>query len=390
MADVEKIHSLVNDIVTQATGGQLSVLDSTNALSVANTALTTYGYDKMVGAISDMVDKTIIAERPYKGSFAGLRTDSAQFGIVTRKLQFIDLEAEASEVYNSTDGTASDMYARRNAKPLQTIFTGKTEYQSHVTTYDYQLDTAFSSAAELQAYLRGVLTNVSSRHAQEEEGLARTSLLNFMAGKGTIGNGVFPLVTNYNTEMGYSTAKTWADIVSSTDEYNKFIRWAYAYMARISDLMAERHSMYHQNITGKTINKFTPKESQMAFILSEWSHNIDARVKTDAFNKEYLGDLGNVHKVTYWQSPTDTSHISIKPTYLDTDGTVKVGSTYTFSGAAVVGCIIDKDAVGYTQYHNSCETTPHNARGKYTNTWWTREYRYWNDFLENGVVFTLA
>ena len=395
MPTIDKAHALVNTLLKNASGEQNVSYDPSTAISVATTSLG-ITKDAMFNAITDMVNKTIIKENPYKGKLSILRADSEKFGYITRKVQYSDLDFEESSVYDSAG--SCDQYERRNPNPIQTNYYGKSVVSNHITTYDYQLATAFTGASEMQSFVQGYFQNIANTEAKKEEELARAGLLNFMAGKGSfadlsggVNTGVYHLITDFNTEKGFATAKTWDDIQSDPELYSYFIRWAYAYIARISDLMTERTSLFHFNITGHKLNKFTDKVNQRAFILSRWGRNADAEVLSTTFHNDLVPSVGNVTYLNYWQSPLDPEHISVIPSYLNvSDGSITHDTTaYNFNNAPVVGCIIDREAVGYTIYDQSLENTPHNARGKYYNTFWNYDFRYWNDFIENGAVFVL-
>ena len=58
-------------------------------------------------------------------------------------------------------------------------------------------------------------------------------------------------------------------------------------------------------------------------------------------------------------------------------------------GDVIIGVIFDDDAVGYTVIDEYMQATPMNARGEYFNIYFKRNYRYWNDLTENGLVLAM-
>ena len=96
--------------------------------------------------------------------------------------------------------------------------------------------------------------------------------------------------------------------------------------------------------------------------------------------------------VNYWQNIADPLSISVYESYLAADGTIHVNEASSATPTktdVLFGVIFDEEAVGVTTKDDTLLATPVNARGKYTNLWWSANYRWWNDFTENGVVLLL-
>lgn len=51
--------------------------------------------------------------------------------------------------------------------------------------------------------------------------------------------------------------------------------------------------------------------------------------------------------------------------------------------------LMDEEAAGVTIVNEWSASSPFNASGGYSNMFWHFTDRYWNDFTENCVVFTL-
>ena len=121
---------------------------------------------------------------------------------------------------------------------------------------------------------------------------------------------------------------------------------------------------------------------------------IEARVLADAFHDNYL-KYADVDTVNFWQNIDKPTSINATPSYLKKDGTIFMPTlsgnspTAPTTSDAIFGVIFDEEAVGVTMINNSLDSTPFNARGHYTNLWWTSTYRWWNDFTENGIVLLL-
>lgn len=378
--------AILNEIVAQATGkNPITSVSTSDFISVANTAVGVR-YDNLLGAITQVLSRTIFSIRPYSRKFKGLYMDSQRFGNHTRKLNIVDSDWNKDVRYDLTDGAAIDDQIVKKPNVLQTNFYGQNIFERQVTIFKDQLNIALSNEEEFQRFITMVMTNASDQIEQAHESVARMTLANFIGGKvkGDTAN-VYKLVTIYNDVAG--TALDTAT-VRKPENFVPFMKWAVGFIKTISDRMTERSQKFHINVTGKEISRHTPYNKQKLYLYSELLNDIDASVMTSIFNDEYL-KFADHERVSYWQSIDSPDGITIKPSYLLPGGTVK-SETEDVVQADIFGVLFDEEAVGITTYGEWSAPSPFNARGGYSNIFWHFNDRYFNDFTENGVVFLLA
>ena len=378
--------AILNEIVAQATGkNPITSVSTSDFVSVANTAVGVR-YDNLLGAITQVLSRTIFSIRPYSRKFKGLYMDSQRFGNHTRKLNIADSDWNKDVRYDLTDGAAIDDQIVKKPNVLQTNFYGQNIFERQVTIFKDQLNIALSNEEEFQRFITLVMTNASDQIEQAHESVARMTLANFIGGKvkGDTAN-VYKLVTIYNDVAG--TALDTAT-VRKPENFVPFMKWAVGFIKTISDRMTERSQKFHINVTGKEISRHTPYNKQKLYLYSELLNDIDASVMTSIFNDEYL-KFADHERVSYWQSIDSPDGITIKPSYLLPGGTVK-SETEDVVQADIFGVLFDEEAVGITTYGEWSAPSPFNARGGYSNIFWHFNDRYFNDFTENGVVFLLA
>lgn len=120
----EQSAQLLAALHKQATGETALVpTDLASFISLGQKTLAS-GYDNVMGAISQVVGKTIVSVRAYNRKFPNLEVDTYKWGGITRKLQFLDDDPEDSQVYDLKDGTAVDHYKIKKPKVLETVFVG--------------------------------------------------------------------------------------------------------------------------------------------------------------------------------------------------------------------------------------------------------------------------
>lgn len=377
--------AILNEIVNQATGKKtMAVVDTQDFVSVATTALG-LGVDPLMNAISQVLSKTIFSIRPYNRKFKGLFQDNMRFGNHVRKLNIADSDWEKDDRYDMNNGQSVDDQIVNVPKILQTNFYGQNVYQRHITIFKDQLNVALQNEEEFQRFITMIMTNASDLIEQAHEVTARMTLVNFIGGKieGDTDN-VIHLVTKYNDVTGLQLN---SDTVKKPENFVPFTKWAFGYIKTVSDWMTERSQKYHINVTGKEISRHTPRDKQKLYLYAEDMNNIDASVMTSIFHDNYLKMLDN-EKVGFWQSIDSPDGITVKASYMDKTGNVKMAEAEKAT-ANIFGVLFDEEAVGVSTYGSWSAPSPFNARGGYSNIWYHFNDRYYNDFTENGVVFLL-
>lgn len=382
---IEQAYTLINAIHAQATGdSSLTATDTASFTSVAQATLAA-GYEPVLNAITQVLNRTLIAVRPYSRKFAGLEVSGERWGAITRKINFADKAAEADATFALVDGASIDQYEVKKADVLETRYLGSNVYQGHYTIYTRQLDVAFSSAEEFGRFMSGLMTHFSNEREQWLENLSRTLVANFIGAEIKINNteSVVHLLTEYNTATGGSYTAT---TIRQPANWKPFLQWVYARVAGITRLMSERSGLFQQKITGKSINRHTPLADQKVYFLADFMDAMDAQVLADTYHDNYL-KYADVEKVSYWQAIDSPDKINLNPcVYIDSSAAV---ATATVSEDNIMGVIFDRDACGYNIYQNDLQTSPYNAAGQYYNIFSHVRVQTQNDLTEKGCVLLL-
>ena len=385
------IGTILSQIVSQATGkAAIMPTNTSEFITVANMGLQA-GYDNLMGSISQVLSRTIVSNRPYSRHFKGLESDTIRWGNHVRKISYVDRDWEDGSRLPLATGTPVDEQAPTLDEVLQTNFYGQNDYEIPWTLFSNQIDVAMRGPEELAAFVSGKLQNISDMVEQKHESLARMALANLIMGIYTANypNQVCHLVTEYNTYVGNSPAKSLTELRAS-DEYPQFMKWVYGRIAALSAMLTERSTIYHANITtpvDKTLARHTPYEMQNMYLLSSEKFYMESRVLADAFHDNYL-KFSDVELLNFWQDINTPDQLDIKATYLNNDGTlVTMGAAAQLSD--VFGVICDVETVGYTIVNQRTTSSAYNGKGEFQNFWMKFTDRYWNDFTENAIIFLL-
>ena len=379
----EQSAALLNAVHEQVTGRtQIAPTNSSDFVSVATTLLQA-GYDPIINAITQIIGKTIFSNRAYTGKLRGIEIDNQRFGSVTRKLSVVDKDFEDSAEFSLVDGQSIDMYKVNKPEILQTNFYGSNIFQKSITIFRDQLNNAMRNAEEWGSFLSMVSQNTSDMIEQNNETMKRMTLANFIGGKMSSNNGVIHLLTEYNTATGNSFTK---EDIHKPENYPAFIKWVYGRIEQLSNMMTERSQKFQINVTGKEINRHTPRGDQRVYLNSQALSEITARVLADTYHDNFL-TFAETEGVNYWQAIDNPFSLSVTPSVMNTSGTIVTGEAVTTDN--LFGVIFDRDALGLSIFNEISATTPYNARGSYWNQWYTWTVRWYNDFTEKGIVLLL-
>lgn len=387
----DQIATILNTIVQDATGrtATLAPRNTKEFVAVAETALTA-GTDPIMNSISQLIGRTVFAARPYSEGARLIDMDNLTYGNIVRKITPIFNDAaEAQPMFDAqpADGQSTDQYVIKRPKALQTNFSGFKQWEVQApTVFEEQLKSAFRGPDELGEFMAAQMTEVSNEIKSQKEALARNTIANFIGAKlnrGASGPNIKHVLTDYNEITGQSLT---AEDIFKPANFEAFVKWFYAYVNDISDLMTKRSVLFHEGLTGYTIYRHTPKSMQRVLMYSLLLRQIQTMALSGIYHDNILTMENTVAPMEYWQSMNERTKISVDAAYTAADGTRANG---VVTQDNIIGVIYDRDAMGINVNLESVNTTPLNAKGRYYNTYYHFVRRFYNDITENAVVFVL-
>lgn len=383
----EQSAAFLTALYEEATGQKPTLqVANTADFTTVGTTLIQGGFDPIINALTQILDRTIFSMRAYGKKFEDINVDDIRWGAVTRKINYLDTDLDtADDRLSLTDGQSVDPYVVKKPKILQTQFYGNTQYQDSITIFRDQLDSALRDAAEFGRFISGLMTNISNKHKQIEEAEARGILANFITAKASVDQAnAINVLQAYYDETG--TTLTPADMFANSN-YSDFTRWLAGFMTTLTDKMAERSIKYHMNITGKEIMRFTDGDNLRKYISANVANYLETMVASGLYNPDRLSVITKgMNKVTYWQNLDNPYSVQAKPAYLNTT----TGAVDTAAAAVqvdnILGVLFDRDALGMVKRSTWSAASNFNPRGGYYNLFWHWTQSTWNDFTENFVL----
>ena len=387
---IDQVSTVLREVLKQSEGAEnVAALDTNQLLTLGETAIHTPKKDAVMNAITQVITRTIFSSRKYDRKFKSMMKNESEWGNMVRKIVSLDDNGDVDDnaSYNLTDGGSVDPFIVTKPKVVQFNFVGQMTYELRKTIFDTQLNTAFNSMADFSAFIAMVFTYVDNKIEKIHEETARACLSGFIASKvASDTTNVIHLVSEYKTLIGQSTY-TLADMMKP-ENFGSFMKWVYARMETVSNMMTEYSTKFHKNLTAGNIMRHTPKALQDFYVYAPVFYEVTDRVLADTYHESFLRLSDSVEMVNFWQSIDDPDAINVTtPEYINTEGAIVTAGT-DVNQANVFAVICDREAMGYSPILERVKSI-YNPRGEYTNWFWKFNERTYRDESENFVVFLL-
>lgn len=383
--EVKQVYQFVNDATSEALGSEgLLTEDLSNAVDVGTAIFNAGAFDRYVKSLVNHIGKVLFVNRAYRGSAPSVLRDAWEYGSVVEKISSELPEAVENESWELTDGASYDPNVFHQPKVEAKFFNKMTTFEIERSVTERQVKQSFSNSTQLNAFVSMLFNEVEKSMTIKVDQLVMRTINNMIAetvydqftGGAITGAGgprAINLLSRFNTQYGKSL--TAAAAILDPD----FIRYAAYVMALHVDRLTRMTTLF--NVGGK--QRFTPKDLQHIVMLSEFRAAADVFLQSSTFHDEYT-KLVNAETVPFWQgSGTDYTFTNTGKIQAVT----AAGHSQTVTG--VLGCIWDRDALGVMS-ENSRVTTNYNPKAEFTNYFYKRDARYFNDFNENFIVFYVA
>lgn len=375
--EIKQVYQFVNDAVSEIIGDTVIVAeDLSNVVDIGTAIFNNSAFDAYVKSLVNHIGKVIFVNRPYRGAAPSVLMDAWEYGSVVEKIHSEMPEAVENESWDLVDGQSYDPHVFHQPVVEAKFFNKMTTFEIDASITERQVKQSFSSATQLNAFVSMIFNEIEKALTVRNDSLIMRTINNMIVETAKDGNGnrAINLLSKFNQQ--YTQSLTAAQAIVSPD----FIRYAAYQIALYTDRLTRMSTLF--NVGGK--QRFTPKDLQHIVMLSEFRAAADVFLQSGTFHDEYT-KLVNAETVPFWQgSGTDyafasTGKINAKP--------ASGGEAQEVTG--VLGCIFDRDALGVMN-NNQRVTTQWNAKAEFTNYFYKKDARYFNDLNENFVYFYVA
>lgn len=375
--EIKQVYELVND-TTRELLGDSAVLeeDLSNVVDIGDAIFNGQAFDAYVRTLVNHIGKVVFVNRPYRGSAPSVLMDAWEYGSVVEKITSEMPDAVENESWELTDGASYDPHVFHAPKAEAKFFNKMVTFEIDRSITERQVRQSFSSATQLNAFVSMLFNEVDKAMTVKNDALIMRTINNMIAEtkKGNNSVRAVNLLSMYNTKFSENLT---ADLAIVTPA---FIRFAALQIGLYTDRLTRMSTLFNEG--GK--QRFTPKDLQHIVMLSEFATAADIYLQSDTFHDEYT-KLVSAERVPFWQgsgtsySFADTSSIKVVP--------ASGGAAQNVSG--IICTIFDRDALGVMN-NNQRVTTQYNAKAEFTNYFYKKDARYFNDLNENFVFFYVA
>lgn len=376
---VTQIKDLVNSSLKEVNGSsQLLKEDLSNVVDIGKELLNNDDIDNFVKKLVDRVGKTVFNDRVYQGSAPSVLMDAWEYGSVVEKIDSDLPKVEENDSWKLEDGKSYDQDIFYQPKVSAKFFNSKTTFDIPMSFTKMQVESAFSSATELNSFISMLMVKTQNAMTVNLDGLIMKTINNFTANviNAKKGMQVVNLLDLYNKTA--QTKVTVDNALTSPD----FIKFANLTINTYRDRLTKMSTLFNQ----AGLNKFTPVVNQHLVILSDLASASKVYLESDTYNQDNV-KIANYDTVPYWQGSgttynfKDTSKIDIAIK----DGT----QTKEVVQSGILGVLFDTSALGVS-CQNPRTTTAVNARAEFYTNFNKYDAMYYNDLNENFVVFMIA
>ena len=257
---VTQIKDLVNNSLKEVNGSsQLLKEDLSNVVDIGKELLNNDDVDNFVKKLVDRVGKTVFNDRVYQGSAPSVLMDAWEYGSVVEKIDSDLPNVEENDSWKLEDGKSYDQDIFYQPKVSAKFFNSKVTFDIPMSFTKTQVESAFSSATELNSFLSMLMVKTQNAMTVNLDGLIMKTINNFTASviNAKKGMQVVNLLDLYNKTA--QTKVTVDNALTSPD----FIKFANLTINTYRDRLTKMSTLFNE----AGLNKFTPVDNQHLVIL---------------------------------------------------------------------------------------------------------------------------
>lgn len=373
---VTQIATILNEAQQEIIGeAAITTENLENVVDMGKQILEATDVDNYVRKLIDKVGRMIFVDRVYNSTAPDILADSWEYGSAMQKVRCEMPDAVENDSWRLTNGQSYDPFVFTAPDVQSKFYDSKVTYEVQLSFTEMQVKSAFNSPAEMNSFFAMIENRIRFKLTLSNDILKTRTVNNLIAEKIHSNNNVVNLLTMYNTEF---TQTLKADHALMDKD---FLRYA---IGKIKEYIKyiQRPSMLF-NDGGYTA--FTPESDMKMVLLSRFVNTAEVYLQSDTFHND-LVKLSGYSEVPYWQgSGTSETFDFAEISKID----VTTASGNKVSQAGIIGTIFDRDACMVCNA-NPRVTSIYNPKGEYWNYFYKYDASYFNDTMENCVVFIVA
>lgn len=376
-----QIYQIVNSMAEQSLG--MKDLQPTDAsfVSVGKTVLSSEdNKDAFFKTLVSRIGRTVLALREYEIEVAEMSREPFVYGSILQKISFRLPKARNNDTWDSVPSDNTDPFQEYDTEFMQVFFDKWETWEVAGTCPDVQLETAFTNATTMMAFIDGILfeMNESMKISYENLGnLTRAALIGDVV-TSSVANISVNILAEYNAVM--DDTLTYDDALYSPE----FLRYSAQRIKKTVKRLSKKSTTFNK----AAWERHTPKEYLIFEALTDYVSALDTYLQSDVFHNE-LTKLSGYKEIAYWQgsgTTWDFDDVSAIDVTFETTNLAGSIVTKTAKQKGIIAVLRDIDSCGITIDKRRTKSI-YNPRREVTNYWLKAEMGHFRDMSENCVVF---
>lgn len=292
----KQIAPIVQDAFKDAVGtnANLSDIDTTDYVAMGR-ALSTYNlFEGWYGSLANRLIKTAYFVRVYKGKHRSILRDEHEFGAFYQKVYYDMPEAVDNPTYAIPDSQgqyhqASPYDVEGTIGVSAQVFGGNGTWSIEVIRPLEQIESAFTSNAEMMRFIDGLYIQINNKMKMDEDNLVATAVATSMANELNGGHSR-NLLSEYNTLTSQNLTVAQALVNAGALKF---------FGKEISETIDHLENM-SVAFNKKGYMTFTDRNDLVVEMLSHFTSAYKTYLESDTFNADMIA-LPHYEKVDFWQ-----------------------------------------------------------------------------------------
>lgn len=394
MANTKQIYNILNSINAQANAGAQLVETDASFISYGETIsqLTAEGKETWFNTLLDRIGQTVMDNRAYFAkTVTPLWKEPFQYGAIMQKIHTKMPSVTEDKAWNDPATVQSNPFTPSVRDVELRLYGKQSVWQIKDTIPDVQLQTAFTSAERMAAFLDNLTLTAQNALERSMENLANMTRSALMA-KTILAGGAkkVALVTAYNNAMDFSEGDE--GYITPLDVgalFNRdFLRFASLQIALGIDRVQHMTEIFAK----EGYERFTDREYLNFSVLGLFDDAVNSYLAADTYHEKLIElPAENKYIAPFWQATgsafgfSDISKINVMLEPADeTAGTEKVA----VEQSGIIAVINDSEAAGLTLDERRVRSI-YNPELECTNYFHKARERWYCDDTQPAIVYTL-
>ncbi len=373
---VTQIATILNEAQKEIIGETAITTENLeNVVDMGKQILGATDVDNYVRKLIDKVGRMIFVDRVYNSTAPDILADNWEYGSAMQKVRCEMPDAVESDSWKLTSGQSYDPFVFTAPNVQSKFYDSKVTYEVQMSFTEMQVKSAFNSPAEMNSFFAMIENRIRFKLTLSNDMLKTRTINNLIAEKIHSKNNVVNLLTMYNAE--FTKTLTASHALMDKD----FLRYAIGKIKEYIKYIQRPSKLFNDG--GYTT--FTPESDMKMVLLSRFVNTAEVYLQSDTFHND-LVKLSGYSEVPYWQGSGNSENFDFAE-ISKINVTTASGNAVTQTG--IIGTIFDKDACMICNA-NPRVTSIYNPKGEYWNYFYKYDASYFNDTMENCVVFIVA